>query len=221
MPEKYCEELNKKMAGKVEITQYAGIADIASPIVLTRGAVSLSTILFGRVTDKFNPFRVLMVGFTIGALSLAAFGLTARGSFLVIAVLSIVCGAFINGSDAGLLAVATTFYPVGIRASGIGWAYTVAKVGAMLAPALKGLLLLQNLTVFRIRAYQAFVGLFVAGGDRPGGEVEIPRRPVTERHHGPAVLITRAAGPFVHRHGKIVRCRPRHPRDFRDRRQPR
>jgi AAHS family 4-hydroxybenzoate transporter-like MFS transporter len=122
----------------------------------------VATITFGRVMDKFNPFRVLMVGFAVGALSLAAFGLTAGGSFFIILVLSVVCGAFINGSNAGLLAVATTFYPVDIRASGIGWAYAVAKVGAMLAPAAGGFLLTQNLSVSRICGYQAVVGLFVA-----------------------------------------------------------
>jgi TRAP-type C4-dicarboxylate transport system substrate-binding protein len=31
MPEKYCEELNKKMAGKVEITQYAGGTLLTAP----------------------------------------------------------------------------------------------------------------------------------------------------------------------------------------------
>jgi len=122
----------------------------------------VATITFGRVMDKFNPFRVLMVGYIVGALSLAAFGLTAGGSFLTIAALSVVCGAFINGSNSGLLAVATTFYPVDIRASGIGWAYAVAKIGAMLAPAVGGFLLTQNMSVSRICGYQAVVGLFVA-----------------------------------------------------------
>ncbi len=122
----------------------------------------VATITFGRVMDKFNPFRVLMVGYITGALALAAFGLTAGGPFLVIVALSIVCGAFINGSNSGLLAVATNFYPVDIRASGIGWAYAIAKVGAMLAPAVGGFLLLKNLSVIQICAYQAVVGLFVA-----------------------------------------------------------
>jgi AAHS family 4-hydroxybenzoate transporter-like MFS transporter len=54
------------------------------------------------------------------------------------------------------------FYPVDVRASGIGWAYAVAKVGGMLAPAVGGWMLLQNWTVSEICSSQALVGLFVA-----------------------------------------------------------
>jgi len=76
--------------------------------------------------------------------------------------MSIICGVLINGSNAGLLAIATLFYPVDVRASGIGWAYAVAKVGAMLAPAAGGWMLLQNWTVSEICSSQALVGVFVA-----------------------------------------------------------
>ena len=116
----------------------------------------------GRIMDKVNPFRVLIVGFILGGVSLVVFGLTAGGSFLITAAMSIVCGILINGSNAGLLAIATVFYPVDVRASGIGWAYAVAKVGGMLAPAVGGWMLLQNWTVSEICSSQALVGLFVA-----------------------------------------------------------
>ena len=122
----------------------------------------LATLSIGRLMDKVNPFRVLMAGFTLGFISLVAFGFFAGGSFLVVAALSIVCGMFINGSNAGLLAVATVSYPPAIRGSGIGWAYAVAKVGAMLAPAIGGFLLTMNWSVKQICTSNAFVGLFVA-----------------------------------------------------------
>lgn len=122
----------------------------------------LATIFIGRLMDKVNPYRVLQIGFTLGCLSLVAFGLTASGSFIVVAVLSVVCGMFINGSNAGLLAVATLSYPPAMRASGIGWAYAVGKVGAMIAPAMGGYLLTQNWTVSQICSSNALVGLFVA-----------------------------------------------------------
>ncbi|MGA2109507.1 MAG: hypothetical protein ABSH25_17920 [Syntrophorhabdales bacterium] len=58
--------------------------------------------------------------------------------------ISLICGALISASNGGLLALATLFYPVEVMSSGIGWAYAVAKVGAMLVPAVGGFMLVRN-----------------------------------------------------------------------------
>ena len=131
-------------------------------ICLQLGAAFLLTIIFGRVMDKLNPLRVLMVGFIIGALTLAVFGLTVGGSFSVIVAFFVTSYAFMYGSSAGLLAIATTFYPAGIRASGIGWAYAVSRIGLMLVPVVLGSLYGRNFNVSQICVYQALIALFVA-----------------------------------------------------------
>ncbi len=129
---------------------------------LNLGAV-LSSIFIGRLMDKVNPFRVLQVGFVCAFVALIAFGWVAgSGSILAIAAMSVVCGLFINGSQTGTLAVTTVSYPSDIRGSGIGWAYAVAKIGAMGAPAVGGYLLTMNWSVFQICATQATLGLVVA-----------------------------------------------------------
>jgi AAHS family 4-hydroxybenzoate transporter-like MFS transporter len=126
------------------------------------GGSVVAFILIGRIMDKVNPFRVLMVSFVLGAVSLVVFGYTAGGSFAVTIAMSLICGAFINASNGGLLALATLFYPVEVRSSGIGWAYAVAKVGAMLAPAVGGFMLVRNWSVPQICSSQALVGVLVA-----------------------------------------------------------
>ncbi len=127
------------------------------------GAV-VSSIFIGRSMDKFNPFRVLQVGFTLASMSLVAFGIGASsGSFAVIAIFSVVCGICINGSQTGTLAVATVSYPSAIRGTGVGWAYAIAKIGAMLAPVTGGLLLSRNWSVSQLCGANALVGLFTAG----------------------------------------------------------
>jgi len=124
---------------------------------------TLSSIFVGRLMDKGNPFRVLQIGFVLAFLSLVAFGFVAgSGSLVAIAAMSIVCGLFINGSQTGTLAVTTVSYPSDVRGSGIGWAYAVAKIGAMGAPAIGGLLLSQNWSVPRICSSQATLGIIVA-----------------------------------------------------------
>ncbi len=124
---------------------------------------TFSSIFVGRLMDKLNPFRVLQVGFLLAFLSLVAFGFVAgSGSIGAILVMSIVCGLFINGSQTGTLAVTTVSYPSDIRGSGIGWAYAIAKIGAMGAPAVGGLFLSLNWSVSRICSTQATLGIVVA-----------------------------------------------------------
>lgn len=127
------------------------------------GAV-ISSIFIGRSMDRFNPFRVLQIGFILASISLAVFGIGAgSGSFPVIALLSVICGICINGSQTGTLAVATLSYPSDIRATGLGWAYAVAKIGAMLAPLAGGFLLSRNWSVSQLCSVNGLVGLFTAG----------------------------------------------------------
>lgn len=124
----------------------------------------ISSIFVGRLMDKFNPFRILQLGFTLAFVSLVAFGFGAKsGSFLLISILSVICGICINGSQTGTLAVATVSYPSDIRGTGIGWAYAVAKIGAMLAPVVGGIMLNRNWSVTQLCSVNALVGLFTVG----------------------------------------------------------
>lgn len=126
------------------------------------GAV-ISSLFIGRTMDKYNPFRILQVGFVAAAISLIAFGIGAgSGSFTVVAVLSVICGICINGSQTGTLAVATLSYPADIRATAIGWTYAVAKIGAMLAPVVGGVMLDKGWSASRICSANAMMGLFTA-----------------------------------------------------------
>jgi MFS transporter, AAHS family, 4-hydroxybenzoate transporter len=133
---------------------------------LAMGAIGIgataSNLLVGRVMDRINPFAVLTVGFCLAFVSLILFGLHASSPFFVIFILSIVCGVFINGSNAGFLAIVTTFYPSAIRGTGTGWAYAVAKIGAMAAPVMGGIFLSWNWSVSQICASNGVAALLVA-----------------------------------------------------------
>jgi AAHS family 4-hydroxybenzoate transporter-like MFS transporter len=127
------------------------------------GAV-ISSIFIGRLMDRMNPFKVLQAGFILASASLVAFGFGAgSGSFTVIAILSVICGICINGSQTGTLAVATLAYPSHMRATGIGWAYAIAKIGAMAAPLAGGYMLNRNWSVSQLCNVNALVGLFTVG----------------------------------------------------------
>lgn len=125
------------------------------------GAV-IAAILVGRLMDWKSPYSILPIGFTIGFVSLVVFGWFASGALLTAALLSVACGFFINGSQAGTIALTTVSYPPDIRGTAVGWGYAVAKIGNVLAPAAGGYLLTAGWSVSRICTVNAFVGLFCA-----------------------------------------------------------
>jgi AAHS family 4-hydroxybenzoate transporter-like MFS transporter len=61
-----------------------------------------------------------------------------------------VLGVAIQGAQAGLNALAAGFYPTTVRATGVGWALGVGRVGSIVGPAIGGMLLTMGWTPQRI-----------------------------------------------------------------------
>jgi AAHS family 4-hydroxybenzoate transporter-like MFS transporter len=119
----------------------------------------VATITIGRLMDKFNPFRALTFAFVIAFVTVVAFGFSAGSPFIVIAIVSTITGMFIFAGNSGLMALATVSYPLDIRGSGLGWAYAIGKIGAMIAPVTGGLLLGWKWSVTQICAANAVSAL--------------------------------------------------------------
>ncbi|MGA3116831.1 MAG: MFS transporter [Syntrophobacteraceae bacterium] len=99
---------------------------------------ALAIITIGRLMDKFNRFWVVIAAQVLAYLSFVMFGFSAGASFTVVSAVSVICGFFIFGANAGVVALGTVSYPVDIRATGLGWAYAVGKIGTMVAPVVGG-----------------------------------------------------------------------------------
>lgn len=124
----------------------------------------VACLIIGRLMDTFNPFRTLTVAFVIAFFSMVAFGIFSGGSFLVVAIVCVVAGAFINGANGGLVGLCTFSYPVDIRGTAVGWAYAIGKVGSMLGPVVGGYLIDMKWSVSQICIWNSFLGLILAGG---------------------------------------------------------
>ena len=78
-------------------------------------------------------------------------------------------GFFVLGAYGGVNVVLATFYPASIRATGIGWAKTVGRIGTLLAPILIGTALTAGIrettimSLFAVPAILAVVSLLVIG----------------------------------------------------------
>lgn len=121
----------------------------------------VATITIGRMMDRFDPFRSLKIVHVLAFISMVAFGFTANNPFIIVAVMSVIMGIFVFGGNSGLVALATVSYPLDIRASGIGWAYAVGKIGSLLAPVAGGFVLSLNWSVSMICAINGSAALFI------------------------------------------------------------
>ena len=124
----------------------------------------VACLIIGRLMDTFNPFRTLTIAFVIAFLSMVAFGLFSGGSFLAVALVCVLAGAFINGANGGLVGLCTFSYPVDVRGTGVGWAYAIGKVGSLFGPVVGGYLIDMKWSVSEICIWNSFVGLILAGG---------------------------------------------------------
>jgi AAHS family 4-hydroxybenzoate transporter-like MFS transporter len=106
-----------------------------------------------RFTDRFGARAVAFYPLiAMPVLLLQGFNLVPMEFFLVANVLG---ALLISGSHFGVLSIAGIFYPSAIRASGAGWATSVAKIGAILGPILGAVVLSSGLPVIRSYALLA------------------------------------------------------------------
>jgi MFS family permease len=134
-------------------------------------------ILLGWFASRFSLAKLIMVFFCISAVALVAFGawhtptVTFYSSLLVI-------GFLLQGGFGGLYAVAARIYPTEIKATGVGWALGIGRLGAVAGPVVGGLMLsakLDLLVIFMIFAVpmliSAIMVLLVSPFVRSGGAI--------------------------------------------------
>ena len=99
--------------------------------------------------DKGKTVKGMISAYLVTAV---AFGLFAAlpSSGLSWWVLLFVVGSGISGNQFALNALSATFYPPLIRATGIGWAASVGRIGAILSPIIGGWILQMHVAPFAV-----------------------------------------------------------------------
>jgi AAHS family 4-hydroxybenzoate transporter-like MFS transporter len=124
---------------------------------------ALATISIGMLMDKYNPLNILKIGFFLACISIIVFGYYAASPFVVVAIVSVVMGFFVIGSQSGLLALASLTYPTDIRGTGLGWASGIGRSGSLIAPIVGGMMLGGGWSVNKICTTNALLALIVVG----------------------------------------------------------
>jgi MFS transporter, AAHS family, 4-hydroxybenzoate transporter len=147
---------------------------LSYPSAFVVWATAVSTIcgmvaglLMGPLMDRIGPYMILSALYLFGGISMLAISV-ALGATHWILVFAVFCGGFcISGGQKGVVALGSIFYPAGLRAAGVAWAYGVGRLGGAGGTYLAGVLYAANWApdaIFRVAAAPAvgaaiFVGI--------------------------------------------------------------
>jgi AAHS family 4-hydroxybenzoate transporter-like MFS transporter len=112
-------------------------ASITTGLFSTGGTIGAITVSWR--TDRSNPRYVLALSFLAATACVAAVGMTRRPHLVMLATAC--AGFFVIGGQIAFNAFVGRFYPTRVRATGIGWALGVGRLGGIAGPLLGAALL--------------------------------------------------------------------------------
>jgi AAHS family 4-hydroxybenzoate transporter-like MFS transporter len=135
----------------------SGAAAIGS--MLQVGGV-VGTFALGSIIDRFS-FRALALVYFIAVFAVGAIG--QLGHSVVLVALAIFAAGFcIVGGQIAANALAAAFYPTSVRATGIGWALGIGRVGSIVGPLVGGALLTMKWSTAEVFMAAAMAALCAA-----------------------------------------------------------
>ena len=99
----------------------------------------VGTLALGSVIDRFS-FRALALVYFVAMFAVGAIGQLGHSAMLV-TVAIFVAGFCIVGGQIAANALAAGFYPTSVRATGVGWALGIGRIGSIVGPLVGGILL--------------------------------------------------------------------------------
>ena len=120
----------------------SGLATETAILVSTliSGGGIVAGVLTGRLMDRFGSYPVLSVLYSCGAVFVASIGFTANSVPALVAS-TFGAGFCVSGGQKSVNALAVIFYPTAVRATGVGWALGVGRVGSIAGPLMGGWLM--------------------------------------------------------------------------------
>jgi AAHS family 4-hydroxybenzoate transporter-like MFS transporter len=99
----------------------------------------VGTFALGSIIDRFS-FRALALVYFIAVFAVGAIGQLGH-SVVLVTIAIFVAGFCIVGGQIAANALAAGYYPTSVRATGVGWALGVGRVGSIVGPLVGGVLL--------------------------------------------------------------------------------
>lgn len=122
------------------------------------------TILLGWIARRAPLQRVILVFLVAAAAAMMLFG-SVRMPVVLVLTVAFFIGVLLQGGFNGIYPLAARLYPAEVRSTGIGWTTGIGRIGAVLGPALGGVLIERQTPlwiVFAVFAAPAAIGAVLA-----------------------------------------------------------
>jgi AAHS family 4-hydroxybenzoate transporter-like MFS transporter len=125
------------------IARQSGIGMTAA--VLAVAALNLGAIVgclaIGRLCDLYGRATTIIgCAFGLGAVAIALIGVS-KQSVAVLLTVTFLAGVFSIGAQMCTIALCASFYETSLRATGVGWAIGIGRIGAIVGPVIGGVLI--------------------------------------------------------------------------------
>jgi MFS transporter, AAHS family, 4-hydroxybenzoate transporter len=120
----------------------------------------VGVLALGSVIDRFS-FRALALVYFVAIFAVGAIGQLGH-SLVFVTVAIFVAGFCMVGGQTAANALAATYYPTSIRATGVGWALGIGRVGSIVGPLVGGALLTMKWSSAAVFATAAVAALCAA-----------------------------------------------------------
>ena len=101
----------------------------------------LGTYAIGLTMDRLGAYHMVLVALLLAAIGFYTFATTTGlGQWPTTAILGL-AGVGVIGAQVGVTALASITYPVAMRATGLGWALGVGRLGSIIGPTIGGVML--------------------------------------------------------------------------------
>ncbi|MDX6040434.1 MFS transporter [Scandinavium lactucae] len=119
----------------------------------------IGVLVLGALMDKFNPNKVVAVGWLLTGVFVCLVGFS-TSSLVLMGVMVFIAGSIMNGAQSSMPALAAGFYPTQGRATGVAWMLGIGRFGGILG-AFSGVFLMQAQlsfeTIFMLLAIPALL----------------------------------------------------------------
>jgi MFS transporter, AAHS family, 4-hydroxybenzoate transporter len=99
----------------------------------------VGTFALGSIIDRFS-FRALALVYFIAVFAVGAIGQFGH-SIILVTVAIFAAGFCVIGGQIAANALAAAFYPTSVRATGVGWALGIGRIGSIVGPLVGGMLM--------------------------------------------------------------------------------
>ncbi|WP_068082783.1 MFS transporter [Novosphingobium rosa] len=134
---------------------------IISTAMLNLGGM-IGAIVLGRLIDRREPALILGLAYVASAIFIVLVAYAGANVTLLLAGAAL-AGFGVVGGQIGLNAVAASTYPTAVRATGVGWALGVGRIGSIVGPVAGGALLTLGWTSQQLILTAVIPALLAAG----------------------------------------------------------